>query len=132
MGQGAYDADESAGAREGYLEVRALMTRQSERNKFKYVGSSQSSKTFQKFTKVELADRTKSMRSLYDAAKLAKVGSTIACPTCSTEHVKTTYHKVFCNNGRTQKGGNCKDVYHNSVSETRSARANLVLAAKGL
>lgn len=63
------------------------------------------------------------MDQLYARAKAARVGSMIACPTCGKEHLKTTYHKVFCSNGKTKRGGNCKDRYWNTVDEERSERA---------
>jgi len=60
------------------------------------------------------------MRSAYDAAKAAKVGSMIHCPTCRKRFLKRSYQQAFCRNkGR----GNCKDRFHNTVSETRRERA---------
>lgn len=66
------------------------------------------------------ADTRQKMRSLYDKAKAAVVGSKIRCPACRKRHTKTSYQKVFCRNtGR----GNCKDRYWNTVDEVRSIKA---------
>jgi hypothetical protein len=66
------------------------------------------------------AETRQSMKSLYDTAKAAPVGSKILCPTCRRSHRKTSYQKIFCcNTGR----GNCKDRYWNSVDELRSIKA---------
>jgi len=60
---------------------------------------------------------------LYEAAKAAKVGSTIVCPGCGKEHIKTTYHKVFDSNSKTSNiGNNCKDTYWNIVLPDRLLR----------
>lgn len=61
--------------------------------------------------------RVKALRSLYEQAKSAKVGSQIRCPACGRMHTKTTYHKVFCTNQKTVKrgSGSCKDAYWNHV-----------------
>jgi hypothetical protein len=73
------------------------------------------------------ADREKSYqekRDLYTIAKNAKVGTMIACPNCKKMHLKTTYHKVFCNNQKTHPGKrSCKDRYWNTVDPTRRERA---------
>lgn len=64
------------------------------------------------------------MRARFLLASTANVGDSIVCPTCGKTHIKTTYNKVFCSNGRTNKGrANCKDRYHNTVSEERRDRA---------
>jgi len=63
-----------------------------------------------------------SMVQKYNAARTASIGSVIRCPTCYRQHQKTTYHKVFCSNGR-RRGGNCKDRYWNIVDDTRRDRA---------
>lgn len=66
------------------------------------------------------------MRNLYADARRAQVGATIRCPTCRRLHVKTTYHKVFCSNGRTKGKGkrNCKDGYWNFADRSRCERAS--------
>ena len=66
-----------------------------------------------------------SMRALYADARRAQVGATIRCSTCRRLHVKTTYHKVFCSNGRTKGKGkrNCKDGYWNFADRQRCERA---------
>ena len=68
----------------------------------------------------DAADTRQTMRTLYDRAKAAPVGSRIGCPTCGKRHSKTSYQKVFCRN--TGKG-NCKDRYWNTVDEVRSIKA---------
>lgn len=66
------------------------------------------------------------MRALYADARRAQTGATIRCPTCRRLHVKTTYHKVFCSNGRTKGKGkrNCKDGYWNFADRERCERAS--------
>lgn len=54
--------------------------------------------------------------ALYDNAVLAKIGSTIHCPSCGKKIVKTTYHKKFCSTG-------CKDRFWNRFDSRRRARA---------
>jgi hypothetical protein len=108
------DADAWAEAREGYLEVRAVMA--------------DMTKVLQKSTTVgEKQNNIRDMLDAYQTAKSSLVGSQVHCPTCGKLHTKTTYHKVFCSNGRTKRGGNCKDVYWNSVDEKRAERANAYL-----
>jgi len=63
----------------------------------------------------------------YTVASEAKIGTTIHCPVCNKAIVKTTYHKIFCSNGKTRKGGNCKDKYWNRVDENRSFRAKMFM-----
>jgi len=65
------------------------------------------------------------MKERYRAAEAAKVGSTIRCACCGRKIKKTTYHKRFCSNGKTKKGGNCKDRYWNTVDVSRRERAKL-------
>ena len=63
-------------------------------------------------------DRDTLLKMRYNAARNAKVGSTIYCPVCNQPHAKTTYHKVFCHNQKTMKKrvSSCKDQYWNMVS----------------
>ena len=72
---------------------------------------------------VAMAATREQMRKRYAAAETAKVGNNIQCAFCGRRVVKTTYHKRFCTNGTTRKGGNCKDRYWNSVDYNRSERA---------
>lgn len=67
------------------------------------------------------------MIALYNDAQRAQTGATIRCPTCQALHLKTTYHKVFCSNGRTKGKGkkNCKDGYWNFADRGRCERAGL-------
>lgn len=57
--------------------------------------------------------------TVYLESKAAKVGSEIQCPYCGTMHTKTTYHKVFCSNGKKDRSKNCKDHFWNRATETR-------------
>lgn len=66
-------------------------------------------------------ERQTALIELYTLAKSAKVGSVIKCPTCDTEHTKTTYHKVFCSNGKKTKK-DCKTKYHNTIHPERLER----------
>ena len=65
------------------------------------------------------------MKERYRAAEAAKIGATIRCACCGRKIKKTTYHKRFCSNGKTKKGGNCKDRYWNTVVDTRRERATI-------
>lgn len=108
MGQGAEDADAWAEAREGYNEVRALL-------KSPNGGSTAPS-------------HVSAMRAQYDANRAAKTGSHVNCPVCGVSFKKTTYHKVFCSNQKTQRGrSSCKDQYWNTVDEKRYERALNIL-----
>ena len=62
------------------------------------------------------------MKSIYDASKRAKTGSTIQCPYCGNKHTKTIYHKVFCSNAKTKKRNNCKDNFWNKVDPEKRCR----------
>lgn len=64
-------------------------------------------------------------KARYDIAKAAQTGSNINCPVCNKVHVKTTYHKVFCSNQKTRKGGNCKDHYWNVADDIRLVKTLL-------
>lgn len=75
-----------------------------------------------------LTDRIELLRNRYDAAKVAKRGSTISCPTCGKQHNKTSYQKVFCSNGSHGKG-NCKDRYWNFVDDNRRHRMMVMSGA---
>jgi len=61
----------------------------------------------------------KNRKKLIDARKKcmdAKVGETIVCPSCGTEHVKKSYQSVFCKTkGRTR----CKDNFWNNVDSNK-------------
>jgi len=70
-----------------------------------------------------LASAVPRMRQARQAALVAAVGSDIACPVFGRQHRKTTAAKVFCSNGRTRRGGNCKDRFWNLVDEGRRDRA---------
>ncbi|QFR55839.1 hypothetical protein JC221_193 [Yersinia phage JC221] len=71
--------------------------------------------------RVITSERIDELKRLYDVAKAAKVGTTIICPVCKTEHIKTTYHKVFCSNGK--KGSkDCKSRYWNTIHPERLDR----------
>lgn len=111
MGDMSEDADAWAEAREGLTEVRALLTAKPHQSKTK-------------------TDRIADMLQAYTSAKTSPVGSTVHCPTCGVEHTKTTYQKVFCSNGKTKRGGNCKDVYWNSVDDKRAERANKYMISR--
>ena len=116
MGDMSYDADCWAEAREGLLEVQTLLK----------MGQKSQKNHQQPVAQRSIAD----MQAAYTSAKSSAIGSQVHCPTCGKLHTKTTYHKVFCSNSRTRKGGNCKDVYWNSVDEIRAERANKYMMTK--
>jgi len=70
-------------------------------------------------------DTIKVLKKRYEKVKKAKTGSSVECPVCLKKMKKTTYNKVFCSNGRTKQGGNCKERYWNSVDDKRRERAKL-------
>lgn len=61
------------------------------------------------------------MLNRYSAAKKAETRATISCPCCGKLIIKKTYNKIFCSNGRTKKGGNCKDNFWNVVDERKAS-----------
>lgn len=63
-----------------------------------------------------------SLKTLYNMAKKAKVGSMIRCPSCKKMHKKTTYHKIFCCNYKTIGNPNCKDNFWNWVDPEKKCR----------
>lgn len=67
------------------------------------------------------SERQEELKRLYDIAKAAKVGSDIVCPVCKTVHKKTTYHKVFCSNGK-KTSKDCKSKYWNTIHPERLDR----------
>lgn len=71
--------------------------------------------------RVITSERQEEMKRLYEAGKAAKVGSEIVCPVCREKHTKTTYHKVFCSNGRKSKK-DCKSKYWNTIHPERLDR----------
>ncbi len=71
--------------------------------------------------RVITSERQKDIKQLYDVAKAAKVGTMITCPTCKQLHKKTTYHKVFCSNGKKSRK-DCKSKYWNTIHPERLDR----------
>lgn len=71
--------------------------------------------------RVITSERQKDIKQLYDVAKAAKVGTMIVCPTCKELHKKTTYHKVFCSNGKKSRK-DCKSKYWNTIHPERLDR----------
>lgn len=71
--------------------------------------------------RVITSERQKDIKQLYDVAKAAKVGTMITCPTCKELHKKTTYHKVFCSNGKKSRK-DCKSKYWNTIHPERLDR----------
>ena len=53
------------------------------------------------------------MKLKYNAAKAAKVGDIIICPSCNTSCVKSNYQQAFC---KSKPGTECKDKYWNTVT----------------
>ena len=58
----------------------------------------------------------KKLMTLYEACKVAQIGSLITCPSCNTQHTKNAYNTVFC---KTQSGTKCKDNYWNHVDKSK-------------
>lgn len=73
----------------------------------------------------------KTAKKSYEVAKSAKVGETVSCPCCSKAFKKKHPAHTFCSNGRTKKGGNCKDNYWNLTSPKRFARLQSVRYSSG-
>ena len=89
----------------------------------KYSGGSIRTETVVKEVngRVITSERQKDIKQLYDVAKAAKVGTMITCPTCKELHKKTTYHKVFCSNGKKSRK-DCKSKYWNTIHPERLGR----------
>ncbi len=62
------------------------------------------------------------MKTRYNLAKMAAVGSDISCPACNKSHKKNTYNKVFCSNQKTRAVRNCKDMFWNTVDPEKKCR----------
>ena len=58
----------------------------------------------------------KKLMTLYEACKVAQIGSSITCPSCNTQHIKNAYNTVFC---KTKSGTKCKDNYWNHVDKSK-------------
>ncbi len=56
----------------------------------------------------------------------AKVGETIACPSCGTMHVKKSYQSVFC---KSKSGTVCKDNYWNNVDPDKRCNTTRISPA---
>jgi len=63
-----------------------------------------------------MENNVKILRKRYKAAKAAKVGETVICPSCGHKFVKKSYQQVFC---KTFPGTKCKDNYWNNVTPTK-------------
>ena len=64
----------------------------------------------------------------YDKNKLAKVGTLINCATCNKVITKVQWQQAFCS--RSRKGNKktvCKDIFHNTQTDTRRARSQAYL-----
>lgn len=59
---------------------------------------------------------TKTLKTLYEKAKNAKVGETVFCPSCGKSFEKTNYQQAFC---KSKEGTICKDFYWNNVTPTK-------------
>lgn len=62
------------------------------------------------------ANKINNLKLVYKASTEAKTGSTIVCPGCLKQHVKTYYNTVFC---KTKGKTVCKDKYWNTVTPTK-------------
>jgi hypothetical protein len=63
-----------------------------------------------------------------EAALNSVVGGVIACPSCGTKHVKSSYQSVFCKSKERTK---CKDNYWNNVDgEKRDNKTRISTARK--
>lgn len=56
------------------------------------------------------------------AITLKAIGSVVACPNCGRSFRKKTKTHIFCSNGRSKRGGNCKDDYWNRVRDKQDGR----------
>lgn len=69
----------------------------------------------------DTATRIKLAIAMYDINAMKKVGETCCCPSCGKEFVKNSYQQKFCKS-KVRCKSNCKDFYHNFVSESRNKR----------
>jgi len=56
----------------------------------------------------------------------AKIGETIVCPSCGTQHVKKSYQSVFC---KSKGGTKCKDNYWNNVDPSKRCNTTRISPA---
>jgi hypothetical protein len=56
----------------------------------------------------------------------AKVGETIICPSCGTQHVKKSYQSLFC---KSKGGTKCKDNYWNNVDQSKRCNTTRISPA---
>lgn len=125
-GEGAYDADESAFAREGLSEVRQLF-RASKAIAFtrkNYPGEPmhvlhQNTQMVAGLTTVE---RKALAQGHYAHAKAARVGDKVVCAGCGAEMVKASYQHAFCKD-KVRGRSTCKDFINNWLDAARLARA---------
>ena len=122
----------NSGAYKDRLELRELLSgssqisgskRKSSKQKVQYSdGSVRDETVVAEFRgRVITKERQIDVKNLYEVAKAAKIGSVIVCPVCKEKHTKTTYHKVFCSNGR-KTSKDCKSKYHNTIHPERLDR----------
>lgn len=120
------------GAYKDRLELRKLLSgssqisgskRKSSKQKVQYSdGSVRDETVVAEFRGLVITkERQIDVKNLYEVAKAAKIGSVIVCPVCKEKHTKTTYHKVFCSNGR-KTSKDCKSKYHNTIHPERLDR----------
>lgn len=57
-----------------------------------------------------------------EEVKAAAHGAEVNCPECNKVFTKRHPAQAFCSNGRTRKGGNCKDRFWNRCDPHRAAR----------
>jgi hypothetical protein len=65
-----------------------------------------------------ISKRNKRLLEQYHLAKSKKVGETFKCAYCGKKHVKKQYTQAFCPPNKA-KQSKCKDMFHNSVDESR-------------
>lgn len=84
--------------------------------------------TEKKCTPEEAAQYRKEAKERYTINKAAKVGEIIFCATCNNDFIKKQHQQAFCSRTKkNKKTTKCKDVFHNTQSDTRRARSHLYM-----
>lgn len=125
-GDGAYDADESALAREGLSEVRKLFlaSKAVAFTRKNYPGEPMHvlHQNTQMAAGLSTAERKALAQGHYAHAKAARVGDKVVCAGCGAEMAKASYQHAFCKD-KVRGRSTCKDFVNNWLDATRLARA---------
>ena len=69
------------------------------------------------------------LKKKYIAAKLAKIGCEVVCPSCGTVFIKKNFQQAFC---KSKSGTMCKDYYWNNVTPSKRNNTTRISPANAL